>query len=164
MNTEEIWKDIPNYEGLYQVSNLGIVKSLRFNKEKILKQRISNKGYLLVNLRNNNNDKTYSVHKLVAITFLNHKPCGMKLVIDHIDNDKKNNNSNNLIEISNRENCSKDKKNKTSKYTGISFCKITKKWIAQIQINGVVKKIGYYINEDIAKTNYDLITKKLLEL
>ena len=66
MKSNEIWKDIPNYEGIYQVSNLGRIKSLLFNKEKILKTRIHPNGYELINLKG----KTYRVHHLVAITFL----------------------------------------------------------------------------------------------
>ena len=88
----EIWKDVIGYEGLYQVSNLGNVKSLRFNKEKILKQRIGTKGYFAVCLRKDKIVKTKEVHQLIAIAFLNHKPCGYKLVINHIDFNQKNNN------------------------------------------------------------------------
>jgi len=44
----EIFKDIPGYEGVYQVSNLGRVKSLKYNKEKLLKPPVNNKGYYTV--------------------------------------------------------------------------------------------------------------------
>ena len=50
----EIWKDIEGYEGLYQVSNLGRVKSLKFNKIKILSQGISGSGYKIVSLSKEN--------------------------------------------------------------------------------------------------------------
>ena len=66
---KEIWKDIPNYEGIYQASNLGRIKSLLFNKEKILKTRLHPNGYELVNLKG----KTYHVHYLVALTFIDNK-------------------------------------------------------------------------------------------
>lgn len=66
MKSNEIWKDIPEYEGLYQASNLGRIKSLLYGKEKILKTRIHPLGYELINLKN----KTYRVHYLVAQAFI----------------------------------------------------------------------------------------------
>ena len=68
---KEIWKPIKGYEGLYQVSNFGRVKSLKFGKEKILKQSIDKKtGYLHVVLCKNEILKTYYVHRLVAEAFI----------------------------------------------------------------------------------------------
>ena len=64
---EEIWKDIEGYEGLYQVSNMGRVRSLRNNI--ILRQGITN-GYERVLLCTNNIRKGYSVHRLVAMAFI----------------------------------------------------------------------------------------------
>ena len=68
---KEIWKDIKGYEGLYQVSNLGRVKSLydgRYNKfrEKIMKAHYNQKGYLIISLKN----KSFLVHRLVAQAFI----------------------------------------------------------------------------------------------
>lgn len=99
---KEIWKDIKGYEGLYQVSNLGKVKSLKrkrfnyrlqkiieVNKEKILKQFSDTKGYLLVILQDNKFRKTYKVHRLVSETFI---PNPKNLPqINHIDGCKENN-------------------------------------------------------------------------
>ena len=68
---KEIWKDIPNYEGLYQASNLGRIKSLKRNK--ILNQIKSSDTYLQVFLCKNNKVKGYQVHRLIAKTFLNKK-------------------------------------------------------------------------------------------
>lgn len=74
---EEIWKDIQGYEGLYQVSNLGRVKSLgRSGKgcslgDRVLKPMINDDGYELVNLKSSNHiAKWHSVHRLVAIHFI----------------------------------------------------------------------------------------------
>jgi hypothetical protein len=87
----ELFKDIPNFKDLYQISNLGNVKSLSRlrkhyaggfarTKEKILSNCIDNNGYYLVNLTSNNKSKTHQIHKLMAITFLNHEvlECGFK--------------------------------------------------------------------------------------
>ena len=67
---EEIWKDIKGYEGIYQVSNLGRVKSLHHNKEKILKNRLGANGYYSVALNKNGKIKYLGVHRLVAIAFV----------------------------------------------------------------------------------------------
>ena len=88
----EIWKDIEGYEGLYQISNYGRVKSLRFNhtdnNPRILKNVIV-KGYCCVNLYKDKKMKMLKVHRLVAQAFIpnpNNLP-----VINHIDEDKTNN-------------------------------------------------------------------------
>ena len=93
MKINEIWKDIEGYEGLYQVSDKGRVKSLWFGKERILKP-VSCRGYLQVDLCKNGLKKMCKIHRLVAMTFLpnpNNLP-----QINHIDEDKTNNNANNL--------------------------------------------------------------------
>ena len=73
----EIWKDIEGYEGYYQVSNLGRVKSLirkvqgtNTKSEEFLKLPLSNSGYHRVHLSKKSKVKLYSVHRLVAIAFI----------------------------------------------------------------------------------------------
>lgn len=83
---KEIWKDIEGYEGLYQVSNLGRVKSLKFGKEKILKPCIAGKGYLQVMLVKNGTRKHYYVHRLVGVAFIPN-PDNLPEV-NHISEDK----------------------------------------------------------------------------
>ena len=93
---KEVWKDIENYEGLYQISNLGKVKSLNYRntgKEHILKTRLCS-GYLYVILYKNCICKNWSIHRLVATTFINNPdnlPC-----VNHIDENKLNNRVENL--------------------------------------------------------------------
>lgn len=101
---KEEWKDIKNYEGLYQVSNLGNVKSLERNKsngkgsvktkEKILTQDITNWGYYRVALYKDGIRKYYKVHRLVAEAFILNP--NNKEQVNHIDGNKLNNNVNNL--------------------------------------------------------------------
>lgn len=98
---EEIWKDIKNYEGLYQISNLGRIKSLpRKNKRRNIKKEFIKstskikKGYLRVGLSKNGVIKYYYPHRLVAEAFIpnpQNKPC-----VNHKDCNVKNNNANNL--------------------------------------------------------------------
>lgn len=101
---EEIWKDIKGYEGLYQISNLGNVKSLKrittgkkygkHNlKEKILKFIKSGKYYSVHLCKNGKRQATY-VHRLVGIAFLENE--NNYLDINHKDGDTKNNNVENL--------------------------------------------------------------------
>ena len=101
---KEIWKDIKDYEGLYQVSNWGRIKRLRrlitnqynsfYIEEKILKPQKNRYGYLYINLYKNGIMKHKTIHKLVAEVFLpnpNNLP-----QINHKDEDKTNNHVNNL--------------------------------------------------------------------
>lgn len=94
---EEIWKDVVGYEGLYQVSNIGNVKSLNWRglgKPKNLYLKPHNKGYLQVELAKDGNKKCYTVHQLVATAFI---PNPNNLAqINHKDEDKKNNRVDNL--------------------------------------------------------------------
>jgi hypothetical protein len=140
----ENWKDVIGYEGLYQVSNLGRVKSLNrfvtrgcnsvFRTGNVLKSSIT-KDYLKVVLSKDANKKTFTIHQLMAIAFLNHKVDGHKLVVDHIDSNKTNNRLENLQIVSQRENVSKSNKLKTSKYIGVFWCKSKNKWVSRITIN-----------------------------
>jgi len=159
---KETWKDIPGYEGLYQVSDLGRIKSLpkktidkrRFLKERVLSNSINGRGRECVTLRLNGERKTYGVHQLVAMAFMGHKPCGYNMVVDHIDNNHLNNRLDNLQLITQRENSSKDKVGYTSKYTGVHWFKLTKKWRASIRIDGKRKDLGFFNDEYDAHLAY----------
>ena len=110
----EIWRDIKDYEGLYQVSNLGRVRSVDryvnnkgvnvLLKSQIIQPAFDEKGYLIVCLSNNNIQKMCKVHRLVAMTFpdlvgwteeAKGKPFD-KIVINHKDEHKDNNCVDNL--------------------------------------------------------------------
>lgn len=116
-NKIEIWKDIPNYEGLYQASNFGRIRALTFHnnicyKKKILvlKQQIDRYGRKRIKLNKGKKSKLFQVHKLIAETFLNKNNFKYynekdkqkysnnleKLEINHKDENPLNNNVNNL--------------------------------------------------------------------
>jgi len=172
MESKEIWKDVKGYEGIYQVSNLGSVKSLarfvknrhskRLVKEKILSIANRKEKYSTIKLYKNSNGGAFEVHKLVAIAFLNHIPNGFKLVVDHINFNKHDNRIDNLQIITHRENSNLKHILHTSKYTGVFFHKRDKKWVAQISINGKSKYLGNYTNEYEAHLVYEKALKTLI--
>lgn len=90
---EEIWRDIKGFEGSYQVSNLGQVKSLRNGSERVLKPRMNVYGYMQVDLCDGKR-KHYKVHRLVAQAFLPN-PDNLPQV-NHKDENKTNNAVSNL--------------------------------------------------------------------
>ena len=99
---KEIWKDIPNYFGLYQVSNLGRVKSFYGLKEKILKPKINSCGYYQVMLWKESIGKNYLIHRLVWIAFNGQIPENMQ--VNHINEIKTDNRLENLNLMTPKEN------------------------------------------------------------
>jgi len=91
---KEIWKDIPGYEGLYQVSNYANVRSLRFGKIKIIKSHKDKLGYKHIRLRKDGKRKMYLVHRLVAMAFIPN-PDNLP-IINHKDENPDNNSPENL--------------------------------------------------------------------
>jgi len=96
----EIWKNIEGYEGYYQVSNKGNVRSLVTNK--LLSQTYCKDGYLKVHFNVNSVDKTRQVHRLVAKHFCPNSE--NKPQVNHIDGNKTNNNASNLEWVTQKEN------------------------------------------------------------
>lgn len=93
----EVWKDVVGYEGLYQISNLGKVVSLNWRNQGVSKEmylKPHNQGYLQVELYKNGIRKMYTVHRLVAIAFVDGYRDGF--VVNHKDENKQNNAASNL--------------------------------------------------------------------
>lgn len=167
----EIWRDIIGFEGLYQVSTLGNVKSMdrtdrigRFKKGKVLKPIIDSDGYYRVNLYNYSISKKNThacIHVLVAVSFLNHTPCGYELVVNHKNFNRLNNYKSNLEIITTRKNTDLKHIPSSSKYVGVHFYKRSGKWAARIVFNRKRIHLGYYVNEYDAHLAYQ---KKLKEI
>lgn len=166
-NIEEIWSPAHEFEGIYEVSNLGRVKSLsRWEsrnhngkptkgitvKEKILNPGIC-AGYYKVTLVKNGILHYRLIHRLVMSTF--EGPSEMQ--VDHNDEDKLNNRLSNLRYATCRKNHEyyneRRKSTRTSKYIGVNYSPTHKrKWRAGISINGKSTHIGYFDSEiDAAK-------------
>lgn len=105
MIENEVWIDVPGYEGFYQVSNLGKIKSIAvrrcirgnvmtINREKIMEGWDNGHGYLAVTLSNNGKRKNFYIHRLVAECFIG-KPEELNYV-NHIDRNRQNNCADNL--------------------------------------------------------------------
>ena len=167
---KEEFRSIPGYEGYYEVSNFGNVKSLKREflingkypstvKEKILRQTLNKDGYYRILLYKDGKREQFNIHILVAMVFLGHVPDGHKIVVDHIDNNKLNNNLTNLQLITHRENISKDKKNGTSKYKGVYLEKNANKWRSQILIDSKKKHLGLFTSEEDAHEAYQKALK-----
>ncbi|MFK3833068.1 NUMOD4 motif-containing HNH endonuclease [Staphylococcus saprophyticus] len=152
-NNVEIWKDIPGYEGLYQVSNMGNVKSLERKVTKIdgsvteyksiiLKSFTSGKGRLYVNLSCNGIQKKCQVHVLVALTFIGERPENYDVC--HIDGNPRNCKLSNL-------------KYDTRNQNGIDIYRYGKKagpgklTIKQVLEIRKLYKTGKYRQKDLAK-------------
>ena len=106
---EELFWDIKGYEGLYQVSHTGKVRSLNYygtKRVQDLKNTLMNNGYFCVNLFKNEKSKIKLVHRLVAEAFIPNLE--NKTEIDHLDTNKQNNHVNNLRYCTHKENCNNE--------------------------------------------------------
>jgi hypothetical protein len=168
----EQWKDIPDYEGLYQVSDLGRIKSLEkprkkstnnpnsFVRERIMKGSLG-KRYLCTALYKDGFSKSFLVHHLLSITFLNFKPNMGDIIVDHINNIPTDNRLINLQLITRRHNNIKDVKSKSEAvglYERNGFFNVT------ISVNGISCGLGNFRDKNEAikkhKEAFDLIENK----
>jgi hypothetical protein len=160
----EVWKDIPNFKN-YQVSNLGNVKSLNYNrtgKTKVLMKHINNRDRYTLNLyKKGIRYSNRNISVLVAQAFLNHKPCGHKLVVDHINNISTNDKLYNLQIITHRENVTKDKKTKCG-YTGVYKTTDGYAYFSEIRIKGKRKYLGRFKSPQEASQAYKKELNKIL--
>lgn len=164
---KETWKNIKDYEGYYQISSYGRVKSLkrqvktkngfRIIKEKILKKIPDKDKYIMVKLSKNNKIKTCKVHRLVAEYFIEN-PNNLPQV-NHIDGNKQNNYYKNLEYTANLKNTNHyHSRNGTKKY-GVHMSQ--NKWRARIKKDGKSICLGHYEKKDDA---YQAFYNKYKEL
>lgn len=160
------WRDIPSYEGIYQVSSCGRVRSIDrtiqctnrvINVKGVdLKKTIGTHGYYFVVLSKESKTKTTTVHKLVAMCFLKNWRNGF--LVDHIDENKLNNDYKNL-QIANKSiNNTKSHSHKNKKRGAY---KRKWGWLAQITVKGRSIHLGYHKTKSMAHDAYYL---KYLEI
>lgn len=147
----EIWKDINGYEGLYQISNLGNIKSLArktknqyCKSDSIMEKRLSKNGYYRIGLFKNKHQKHFAIHRLVAEAFIpnpSNLPC-----VNHKDEIKTNN------VVDNLEWCTVEYNNTYGNRVK-NMCKSKEKKIIQYDLNGNVVKIWSSQKEAIEKLN-----------
>lgn len=122
MDIEEVWKDVPNFEGYYQVSNYGRVKSLNYNKtkkERIMSLGKNKDGYLFIQLSKKGKTKTFRINRLVYETFIGSLPkwdakakADERMEVNHIDENRANNCVWNLELVTTRQNINHGNHNK----------------------------------------------------
>lgn len=137
----EEWKHIDGYTD-YKISSLGRVKSCKYNKERLLKERPDGWGYFQVILCNNGIERSYKVHKLVALHFIpNNDPNG-KFLVDHIDRCVTNNCIDNLRWVNRSENRLNSNQSTLPMY-GITTTKFGK-YKVQMNISTVMTYLGCF--------------------
>lgn len=154
----EEWRDVPNYEGLYMVSDLGRMKSLKKyfgNNQNIIKGSPDKDGYYRINLHKSKKQKNYNIHQLVSISFLEHITCGMELVINHKNFIRTDNRKLNLEIVTSRENSNRKHIKHTSKYTGVCWDKKKKEWSSTIIFDKKKIHLGYFDTEEEASKYYE---------
>ena len=160
----EEWKEVNGFNGMYKISSKGNVLSLLGRLERILKPRYDKRGYVQYILYFNGVKKSVKGHHLVWEHFGKGERNGRLINVDHIDDNKSNNNIDNLQLLTNRENLSKGqlKRNKSSKYTGVYKPKGSIRYQAYITINKKHKYLGSYLTEIEASNAYNQALKTIL--
>ena len=174
---KEEWRPVIGYEGLYEVSSLGSLKSLprhvpyidttKYIKGVTIKQSPNGYGYFSCSLCVNGIATCRQVHQLVAEAFLGHTPRGSLLVIDHINGDRIDNRAANLRIVTTRENTStcfrRNRDKYTSKYVGVNWHKGHKKWQSRITYLKKSYNLGFYDVEMDAHNSYESALSHILD-
>lgn len=148
---DEEWRAVKNYEGLYEVSNTGKIKTLNYNrtgKERLLKQQSNYKGYKIIMLRKDNKVKKFKVHRLVAEAFIpnpENKPC-----VDHINTIRDDNRVENLRWVTHKENQNNEltKEKMSESHKGEKLSKETKEKMSESHKNENHPMYGKHHSEE----------------
>lgn len=160
----EEWRQIKGFNDMYEVSNLGRVKS-NYGNGRILKQYVDKNGYCRITLMQDSMRRHFYVHQLVCFSFMGVLTSRKTdVVVDHIDSNTSNNNLSNLRLITQRENVSIGKKrfNPSSRHTGVYRIVVRSKngveyryFGARIFKDGTIINLGTFKTESEAKSAYD---------
>ena len=156
----EYWKEIPGFEN-YQVSNLGRVRSNKWGVWAIRKITIDRVGYAIVDLWKCGKRKQINIHRLVMMAFIGPSD----LHVDHINGIKNDNRLENLRYCTHRENASFgnriDMERKSSKYPGVSYHKVARKWSAYARVGAKRYHLGLFELESDAYNAYKTFVNNL---
>lgn len=139
LSINEDWKLVSGFIN-YKISNSGVVKSLRYGKEKTLKTRLNKKGYVIVSLINEKGCRVLKVHRLVALHFVEN--VYNKPQVNHDDGNKQNNHHSNLEWCTNLENNTHARKNGLINDYGINnkVAKLTDSDVVEIRNSSLYQK------------------------
>ena len=141
------FRDIPDFPN-YKINENGVVKNVKTNK--IMKQTLGTYNYYFLNLSNETiKAKSHQIHRLVGLIFIPNDNENYTM-IDHIDNNKHNNNVNNLRWVNsqlNNRNKTKIINTCSSNYYGVYYDKARVKWASKISINNRTISMGRYNTE-----------------
>ena len=161
---KEIWKDIKGYEGLYQISNCGRLKSFKKHKDGYITSNTNSKGwYLSVRLKDSNGiRKSERIHVLVAKHFIGEVPKGYH--VHHKDGNKQNNFVENLEIIHPRQHYKETISNNKNILLGLNnYNKYTKpKRIRQLTIDGIF--LAEYVNGEVASRMTGICQRNILQV
>lgn len=160
----EQWKLIPGYNNRYSINKNGEVRSFKGTSYKILKDSNGKNPYNAIRLYDKGVGKKFAIHVLVAIVYLDHIPSENKLVVNHIDFNKRNNCVSNLEIVSHRQNTNRKHLKSSSQFTGVHFDKENNKWRACIDIYGKHKYLGRFLTEEEASNAYKEKLKIITEI
>lgn len=151
-------KDIKGYEGRYAIDKKGRVWSLK--NKLFLKHKTGTRGYLYVTLTDYGKHRNYSVHRLLALTFIPNP--NNYLEVDHIYHNKLDNRLSKLRWVTHSINCRNKSKSlhKSSQYLGVYYHKNIKRWIARVTVLDEHKFLGSFLTELEAKNAHYKYTEK----
>jgi hypothetical protein len=165
---EEVWKDVVGYDGLYEVSNMGRVRSvdryvnsggknnecrLSLKKGKILKASPTKRGYTRVSLSNKSKTNQVMIHRIVAMAFL--EKINGKTNVNHINGIKEDNRVCNLEFVNQRENVLHAKIYTMQKdFPFVCYLKKYNRYESSIIIDGKANKLGRFKTEEEAFNSY----------
>jgi len=162
----EGWKDIPDYEKLYEASDLGRIKGISrlvdsgkgFYRipDRILKQSNGSEEYLVLSLSKDNKSIKHRVNVLIAMAFMGHISGNHDKIVDHVFQNRKDNRLCVLQIISQRKNTNQKHLESSSNHIGVYFHNTHKKWCSAIRILKEKIHLGAFEKEEDAAKAYNI--------